>query len=379
MMFIGLVAPVTIQAQHLARPVVDTVNHHIPRVMSSGPTAWADTSGWKLVYERTVQPAEGTPGMITNPKEILLLADGQLMVRQTSPEEIVLYDAKGGFIRRLGRYGAGPGEYQSPTMALYHDTLVIHDPALGRMMLLSLDGKEVREFVTNLHHFGPGISVDDRGRVRIQDTRQSVSMFQPQWVHFSVTGARLDSLLPPAALTPMTWQARTTGGVMSMSVPFAPQNSYAFGADGSVIYGGQDRYRLLVSHDGRDTARIFGRTDVQAERIPSHFRDSIIAIYAKREQLKGVMHESDVPSSYPFWDEISIDGRGDVWVARGRISTGTLALDVFDPQGRFLGSVPPPFTSFWRSSWAGDRIAVVDMDENDLPRVRIFRVERRGK
>jgi hypothetical protein len=67
------------EAQRLTRPTIDTVNHHIVRVMNNGPTAWAGTNGWKLVYERTVQPAEGSPGMFSNPTDAHLLPDGKVI------------------------------------------------------------------------------------------------------------------------------------------------------------------------------------------------------------------------------------------------------------------------------------------------------------
>ena len=102
------------QAQsRLAKPTIDTVNHHIVRVMNSGPTAWTDTNGWKLVYERTVQPAEGTTGVLENPGGILLLNDGRLLEWDFRTPAINLYDARGSFVRRLGRAGAGPGEFRS--------------------------------------------------------------------------------------------------------------------------------------------------------------------------------------------------------------------------------------------------------------------------
>lgn len=51
----------------LAKPAIDTLRGGIVRVMSPGPTAWSDTTGWKLVLERVVQPKDGLPGELGNP------------------------------------------------------------------------------------------------------------------------------------------------------------------------------------------------------------------------------------------------------------------------------------------------------------------------
>ncbi|HEV8122824.1 MAG TPA: hypothetical protein VGP80_01145, partial [Gemmatimonadales bacterium] len=37
------------QRSHLAAATIDTLPGGIVRVMSPGPTAWADTNGWRLV------------------------------------------------------------------------------------------------------------------------------------------------------------------------------------------------------------------------------------------------------------------------------------------------------------------------------------------
>ena len=50
----------------LNEPVTDTLPGNIVRVENTGPTEWADTSGWKLVLDQTIQPPEGyqvTPGL----------------------------------------------------------------------------------------------------------------------------------------------------------------------------------------------------------------------------------------------------------------------------------------------------------------------------
>ncbi len=52
-----------------------------------------------------------------------------------------------------------------------------------------------------------------------------------------------------------------------------------------------------------------------------------------------------------------------------------MRFEVFTHDGRLLGSVTAPFT--WSSpniTFLGDRIGVIDADDNDLPRIRIYRV-----
>ena len=364
-------------AQRLAKPTIDTVNHHILRVMNAGSSAWIDTNGWKLVYERTVQPSESSPGMLEKPTQVLLLPDGRVVVAQRDPALIKLYDAKGQFVRNIGREGEGPGEYRAPKLALYRDTIVVHDARLGRAALITADGRFVRQFLTNVHFDGPPISVDTRGRLRVETNRASAGPLESQWVYFDLNGNRLDSIIPPVAAKARNWEAQVPGGFMRQSVPFSPFNLYEFRPDGTVLYGGNDRYLFFTTRNGRDTVRMFGRSDVTAERIPSAVRDSAFNSSSINPSFRGVAKENDIPSTYAVWGGFGVDGNGNAWVSPGNPAGATRPFDVFDTSGRYLGAVPAPFGARF-GSWAGDRVAILDTDGDGLPRVRIFRIDRRG-
>ncbi|HEY8061621.1 MAG TPA: hypothetical protein VID74_02430, partial [Gemmatimonadales bacterium] len=88
--------------------------------------------------------------------------------------------------------------------------------------------------------------------------------------------------------------------------------------------------------------------------------------------------EADMPTSYPLWTGVSQDGAGNIWIERVASPTARREFDVFSVDGRFLGAVPVPFADGRVASWSRDHLAVLDTDANDLPRIRIFRVDRRG-
>jgi len=375
---VGIVSPASAQSR-LARPTIDTVNHHIVRVMNSGPTAWTDTNGWKLVLERTVQPPEGSPGMLERPSGLILLGDGRVIVSQRNPASVRVYDRQGRLANSIGREGEGPGEFRAPKLAMFHDTVVVHDGRLGRAVLVRIDGTFIRQFVTNVHNDGAPVVVDDRGRLRLPTVRASTTDMLSQWVYFDLNGKRLDSVLVPEAVKVKTWSARENGGTVSYIVPFASQNNYATLRNGSILFGGGDRYQFLLTNSGRDTVRIFGRLGVPADPVPAAIRDSVFQLYSTNPQLRAMgISESDLPRTYPLWGGVALDGTGHAWVEVGQPASKGYHFDVFNPTGVYLGAVAAPFEGLWRASWAGDHVAVLDTDENDLPRIRIFRIDRRG-
>ena len=110
-LFVVAIAARANAQSRLTKPTIDTINHHIVRVMNSGPTAWTDTNGWKLTLERTVQPPEGSAGELAKPTTALVTSGGQIVVADWQTPRVGLYDRSGRFVRLLGRPGAGPGEF----------------------------------------------------------------------------------------------------------------------------------------------------------------------------------------------------------------------------------------------------------------------------
>jgi hypothetical protein len=374
---VAIAAPASAQSR-LAKPTIDTINHHIVRVMNTGPTAWADTNGWKLVYERTVQPAEGSAGVLENPGGILLLNDGRLLEWDFRTPVINLYDAQGLFVRRLGRAGAGPGEFRATAPAMFHDTLVVNDPRLGRMTLMSLTGSVIRT-VPTVCCDAFALNVDDRGRARIHTTKVVNGVFRSTWIGVDLTGRRVDSIPSPQAITPRTWTVKEGAGESVFNVPFAGQNVVQFLRDGSMIYGATDQAQWLRSSNGIDTVQIFTIRGTAPVRIPEAQRDSMFRLVTRTERLRAIAGASDIPHVYPLWRRMDVDGRDDLWIMLGGdYGTPILGFYVLDRASTLLGTVPSPFKSATFISWAGDRVAVEDTDDNDLPRIRIFRVDRRG-
>lgn len=367
------------QDSSLTAPSIDTLPSGTVVVTNTAPSGWADSSGaWQLVLEHTVQPPEGDPAAFGDPFDILPRPDGSFILRESDNATMTHYATDGSVIRRFGRDGAGPGEFKQPYPAWMGDTLVVHDPAQARITLFALDGTLLTSFPSVCCHMGPPTGTDTRGRIRVTGQRVSDSAFAQQWIWFDLAGKRVDSMVPPKAGEEKYWQLNVNGGRSRYNVPFAAQNSHGFLADGRIVYGFTDRYELLITKTGTDTARIIRREGVVGDPVPDAAVDSIIAHRVKfAPALAQIAKKSDVPALRSLWTAVEVDGAGNFWVQRGDYEGGTPRFDVFDPEGRFLGEVLSPFTQLWAASWAGDRVTVLDEDEAELPRVRIYRIAKK--
>lgn len=112
---------------NLGSPTIDSLHGQVIRVTNAAPTEWADTNGWRLVEERVIKPAEGSPGEIGSPSGIVADDDGNIYVLQNLPVTIKAYSAKGRWLRDIGRIGEGPGEFRTGRLAILGNTLVMQD------------------------------------------------------------------------------------------------------------------------------------------------------------------------------------------------------------------------------------------------------------
>lgn len=372
-------AQVVASQKGLARPVIDKPPGGVPRVMNSGPTRWADTNGWKLAYERTVQPAEGAAGRLENPSIVVLASDGRLVTLDQINPAIRLYDPTGKFLRALGRAGEGPGEYKAPVIALFRDSLFIFDPQLRRITVMTLDGKVARTMPSPTLDQFP-ISFDARGRLAVHTSKRVADHREGQWVYFTRAGVPVDSLKTPQPLDTKSWPWQTPEGPQEWTIPFPPGNVTHLLPDGTAAYGRTDSYMLMITRTGTDTLRIFGRTDAPRISIPMATRDSAFQAQLTRQpRLAGVAKLADLPLTYPLWRSLQTDASGNIWVRARTDRPERTRFDVFAPDGVFLGTVSGPFAGSAVVSFDGDRVIVIDVDADDLPRIRIYRIDRRGR
>lgn len=370
---LALAATASAHAQQTPRPPAFTRPEILARpmrVMSVAPS-WPDTNGWKLVPELTIQPRDGDPGELAKPSTVLRTGAGQFVISDWQTPWIGLFDRTGKFVRQLGRAGEGPGEYRQPFVALHRDTLVIQDPRLGRVTLMNLDGKVLRNFPIPANTCCQPLEIDARGRIRIPSSRGSSLWY----LYDLATGWVKDSLFLPVAAAPKVW---TIAGVR-YPVPLSPVNVHHLRRDGSLIYGSTGTAEFHLTRNGRDTVMSFGRYGLVGAPVSDRLRDSLFHLVTDRSgAVRAAASAGDIPRSYPLWVDLREDGDGNTWVLLDSYVPGARRFDVYDRAGRWLGAVPIPWQG-GTMTFLGDRVAVTGSDANDLPLVRIYRIDRRGR
>jgi hypothetical protein len=308
-----------------------------------------------------------------------------VFVYEHSTQDIRVFDADGRHVRTIGRRGSGPGELRNAEgITIAGDsTLWVRDAANGRFSLLSAEGAPLHEwsmtYCWSQGTWQPKVTathvVDYDCIVRDQRAR-----------HSAVLGYRLDRSGVDTLVADLgcedealaeagTWITRADRSTSYRPIPYAPRALRAFGGDGTVWCAmNSARYELLRIGPGGDTLRI--TRAIAPVPVSASERDSIIADIESRGPTG--LDFSRLPTARPAMELLFVDDAGRLWVRRAR-AAGGFVFDVFRPDGTFdvaLEVLGVESRTFSPMHVRGDDVYLVVVDEDDVPQVVRFRMER---
>lgn len=101
---------------------------------------------------------------------------GRVYVADTRGHDIKMFTSNGEYLRRIGRRGTAPGEFNAPThLAVAGGRLYVTDSLNSRIQVLTLDGKPVGEIGKRGLYIGnltrpKGVTVDGEGHVYVVES-----------------------------------------------------------------------------------------------------------------------------------------------------------------------------------------------------------------
>ncbi len=368
-----------------AVPRIDTLPGGVIQVTNAGPTSWPDTGGWRFVEERVIAPDDGTPGEIGSPDGVAIGTDGAVYVIQRKPHAIKVYGPDGTFRRDIGRDGEGPGEFRVGYIGVRGDTIALQDPALFRFTTFLADGTLLQNRPSPGNWATSYLDIDREGHAAVPGAiGTDGGGYRPAMLRIRFDGTASDTVWlrdspAPAKRWRASWIADGRTWNMRIPAPLQPALHQRYDAGGRLVYGTTDQPSLIVSRTGLDTLRIIHTTTpampVQAAQGDSIFEAALAGMEWRAEWLiEG--GRDDVPAVWPAWSALSVDGNGFVWLGLPGSTGAVETAQVFDSTGVLLGTVPIPHPRLLHGAWGGDRVAVLDESDADLPIVRVFRLER---
>ncbi|HXG44415.1 MAG TPA: 6-bladed beta-propeller [Gemmatimonadales bacterium] len=376
-------------AEAIATARVDTLPSGTLVVTSDRPVGWGDSSrAWRVVETLRIQPPEGSPGELVEPLHVAADAAGRIYVADQKPAVVKQFDANGGFIRTIGREGAGPGEFRVPFIALHGAALVVHDPQQGRTAVFDTAGKFLRSWVSSCCVWSD-IAVDTAGLAYIPTMPGSDSARQRglAYTRYRLDGTAVDTLyVPDRGDDGGVWRFTSGSGRnrvrMTMQIPFAPEMLFALHPAGGFVRGWSAEYRIVRSPRGEDSTLVLTRPwtpepisdalrQEGIERVVAHAK-AVVGEAAARQAAR----LADVPGQAPAFQMLRVDLDGYVWVRRfAPADSAWTRYDVFAPGGAWLGAVTVPVAMpGWGHQFFG-RGAIYAAIEGEDGRPAVVRLE----
>ena len=380
-------------------------------VRSTQPPAWGGSL--RLVEEVRLGSLDGAEEYVFGEVEgVAVGKGGMIYVADVQVPIVRSYDAQGRFVRNIGGKGAGPGEYGAigGMRTLPDGRLAIWDNRNQRISLYTSEGTFADSYRVVSGLFASDIfQVDTAGRFYVRamiGEHMQAGERQEGWIRVSAAGRVQDTI--PVPVEPTRAASFVLSTPSGYDRPFTRELVSTVSALGYLITGRNDAYAFDQRRPGGPVLRIerayralpVSRNErAEWEAWSGFFRRRALNPPPGSPAVRPMTAAVDytIPDTKPAYSDLRTDSQGRIWVRRyvaavshpgperapgdqrpRRVWREQPTFDVFEPAGRFLGTVTLPWTSAFydaidRRIWATVR---GESDETYVVRYRIDAGER---
>jgi hypothetical protein len=321
------------------------------------------------------------------------LPDGRILVPNSDPPELRLFDATGKHLRTIGRTGAGPnefGEFSTLQVFTSGDRLIAPDVGAMRVHLydkdlsfletrrFALSAAVSRPFLRGIFADGTWLVLAYEGGGRIGGPPGSVIESRFSLLRYDTSGALLDSL---GTFDGAKRFAHEFNGFIQF--PYIPlSNSPIQGVAGnSLVVLRGDKPELEYYDLAGNLARIasWQRERVRSAEIIDAYKMADLATIPAADTRRRLTDEDyykrdlPIPEYAPLYQALLVDAGQRVWLERFRLprDTSDRLWDVISPQGTWLGVVrTPPRLTLYRIG--SDHVLGRSLDSLGVERVELY-------
>lgn len=360
---------------------VDTLPGGAPVVSNPAAGVWDSASTWRLTEEVRIGSLEGDGPEVFGSVAGLAVDDlGRIHVLDRQAKEVRVFGPDGAHVRTFGREGEGPGELGDPIGLVRgpEGRLWVVDPSNNRYSVFDTAGVYVTSHRRQLGGYGVPWNggFDDRGRLLEGTVASGEDGLRRIFVRFDTAFSTADTLeIPP--YEGESFDLERENSYMSAAVPYTGSRVTTLDPRGTVWTGVNEDYAFAHVSLANDTMRVV-RKDFEPARVTSEDREEALERLDWFRNQGGEVDPSRIPDTKPAYRWLAVEPDGHVWVAPvvEDADVGSM-LDVFDPEGRYLGRVDVPVSLAGSALvFRNDRIYGLATDELDVTYVVRLRVER---
>jgi hypothetical protein len=326
--------------------------------------------------------------------------DGEsIYVLDGSDAVLRVFDSDGVHRQDIGRPGEGPGEFRRPEKVAVDRQaghIFVRDYSARYLNVYDLSGRPLDRWHFNIRFSGT-FPMQLTGEGELYSCFLNPVSKPDIMCRFGPEGTAPDTVFIPLSDERSTWVNLPDQSYFP--VPFSPDQVWAFSADRVVAAGFSNRYRILLKHYNGSTLAI----ERAGALVPLQPRErewyrARVRKHAERALQGAVYTGPDVPEDKPAFDGLVFDSQGRLWVFRPgpgiplpgcneapeRLTDfyrspcwrDSLLIEVFAPDGRFLGNVeaPPGFDDSPKPVIRGDVVIAAFSTPEGSPRVKKLRL-----
>jgi hypothetical protein len=362
---------------------IDTLSTGTVVVRNPPPTA-ADSRVWLELVSRIGSVDGEASTVFGRISDVAISPAGNVYVLDGLASEIRSFDAEGGHLMTFGHEGDGPGEFRG-AYAIAFDSearLWVVEERARRYQVFDEAGAVIRTFRRPIRW------PVTRGVLRLT---KDGSIFEHGWwadgpgaaIRMSVADEVLVSdTVPLPPWDPPSFPSRGPRQI-SRRVPLVPLPVADVGPDGQVWIGSGDSFRLERIGERGDTSGIIVM-DVEAPALSDAERQAARDTVALAESQNFIVDASLIPAVHPPFIAVVVAENGELWVRRAAPASEpsthdkrTYVYDLFDPIGRYVGTVKVGTVDSPAPAISGSLFVGVSRDELGIEYVEVYRIVRR--
>ncbi len=406
--FLALTGLVAAGACDTASAPIHTIHTDSAGIPIAVTPLWAPGDGWTVEAEPLVEigTVDGAPEyQFSEVVAAVRLGTGDIVVADRGASELRGYDAAGNFLWRAGRFGEGPGEFESLDFlgTTVGDSLVTYDERLLRAQLFDSDGGLARSIRTVLPRgdAASGGSAPDKAIgiaknnliIRFVELAEGTDQGIVRWLDERVVAFDLaDGSASVLTVVPGE-EVERLSDLSTVLLTFGNMPEYGAAADRVAVIDTKAFSVQVLSPVGGMVERI-----VRRDLAPQEATDAVFEVHLTGilEMVSGVPAEeaSRIQQMWrdrrrvpvlPVLRSIHVDATGHLWLQPYYVAgADPPPFEIHAPDGAWLGSVsvPPGLQRAFIQYQApymeigDDYVLGVWTDDLDVQYVRMYRINK---